>query len=206
MQIAAGNAANEVRPAGPAAASSRRLHGDAPGEPSRRLPACRVSAYGTHPARGATFLRLRSSGRCAGRCSETGAAVRYYDLTREARREFARIATSSLLAAAESEAAELEGRRVSLRRRHVKRRVLELQLALDALTRGRELSPLPRGVMSVFRLLTVLWLLSLAELIAYVAASGIDTWTGVGDVVLLLMTCVWFAAAIGTTPDGTPDS
>jgi hypothetical protein len=122
--------------------------------------------------------------------------MRYYELKHEARREFARIATSSLLAVAESEAAELEGRRVSFRRRRVMRRVLELRLALEALTGGLELSPRRRRLISVFRLLTVLWLLSIAELIAYVAASGIDTWTGVGDAVMLIMTCVWFAAAI----------
>jgi hypothetical protein len=130
--------------------------------------------------------------------------VRYYELTHEARREFARIATSSLLAIAESEAVELKRKRVSFRRHRVERRVVELRLALEGLASGPDVTPFarPRSVGSAFCVLTILWLLSLAEVIAYVAASGIDTWSGVGETIMLIMTCLWFAAAVGTNPDG----
>jgi hypothetical protein len=125
-------------------------------------------------------------------------AVRYYELTREARFEFGRVVTQSLLRSAEDEARRHASDAFGVRRRLSERRARELRSALLALSPTAH-DP-RRGWTWLFRVATALWLVSIAETIAYVAAWGINAGSGVAEVAMLTTTGVWLWVLLSAPP------
>ena len=114
------------------------------------------------------------------------------------RREFGRVALSSLAAGARAELAERRARGQRLRARRALRRLEELERALDALERGGPALPPPwytgAGALAVTGLL---WLASLGALALVVAARGPSGFlVGLVDVLMLVATIAWFSVAV----------
>jgi hypothetical protein len=112
--------------------------------------------------------------------------VGYYELTHEARSEFAGVVLRSLLRSAEQDAAAAKRR---VRKRQTEKRIRELRQALAPRSVEAEVGRDRRAW--VFRTVTAAWLVSVAVVGAYVAVYGIDRGTGVVDAVMLVATLVW---------------
>lgn len=114
------------------------------------------------------------------------------------RREFGRVALSSLAAGARAELAERRARGQRLRARRALRRLEELERALDAMERGGSALPPPWYTGAGALALTgVVWLASLAALAVVVAARGPSgLLVGAIDVVMLVATIAWFTVAV----------
>ncbi|MGZ4333199.1 MAG: hypothetical protein ACXVRJ_02855 [Gaiellaceae bacterium] len=114
------------------------------------------------------------------------------------RREFGRVALSSLAANARAEVVAHKARGQRLRALRALRRLEELERALDELERGvSSLSAPWYTTWGALAVTGVVWLASLAALGVAVAARGPSgVLVGAADVVMLVATVAWFMVAV----------
>lgn len=118
----------------------------------------------------------------------------YYDLSREARFEFRRVAAGSLLESAQRELDRHRAAGHRLRARAAERRVAERR----ALLAGED-APVPRGG-ALVAALTLTWLATVAALAAAILQFGLHGVTAVADVAMVAATVAWFVAIVMRVP------
>jgi hypothetical protein len=118
----------------------------------------------------------------------------YYDLSREARFEFRRVAAGSLLESAQRELDRHRAAGHRLRARAAERRVAERR----ALLAGED-APIARGG-TLVAALTLTWLATVAALAAAILQFGLHGVTAVADVAMVAATVAWFVAIVMRVP------
>jgi hypothetical protein len=125
------------------------------------------------------------------------------------RAQFRRTILQSLIGSAEAEVELRRSRRQRLRARRAERRLDELRRELSALEEGyrRPLRHLWRRSAALGRTVGVLWLAGAVLLGAEIALDGVHSTTViVGDVVMLMLSVVWFLLAVARVPVTEPRS